>query len=424
MVKRGWLETKSAISSGMGSLLEMYDFSLYGFLAPLLAPLFFPAHHRYTSFLATFAVFAVGYLMRPLGSFIYGHFGDRLGRKKTLIYSILMMAIPTFLIALLPTFYTIGYWAPIGLLIVRMIQGIAVGGEFSGATLFLAEHARSHRRGFLCSLVFFGINAGILLAAAVNAMLASNFDPTEMADWGWRVAFAVGLIVAFVAYFIRKRVNETPIFMDLKIHHNIQKAPLFEVFHKHFGKIVKGACITWVASVIVGLLFMYLPTYLRHQVHLSFAHSMQVGTTIMVVVIIFISFMGFLSDQFGRKPIFLLGCLGIAIFSFPFFHLMKFGHHFWIYFSVFFFALFASAILGTIGAILSELFPTPVRFSGFSIAYNIAFALFAGTSPLIAMGLIHFTGHSTAPAYYLIFSSILSILVVYSIGETARKPLI
>lgn len=148
MVKRGWIETKSAISSGMGSLLEMYDFSLYGFLAPILALLFFPSHHRYTSFLATFAVFAVGYLMRPLGSFIYGHFGDRLGRKRTLIYSILMMAIPTFLIALLPTFSTIGYWAPIGLLVVRMIQGIAVGGEFSGATLFLAEHARSHRRGF------------------------------------------------------------------------------------------------------------------------------------------------------------------------------------------------------------------------------------------------------------------------------------
>ncbi len=408
-MKEKKLETKVLISSGIGSLLEMYDFSLYAYFAPIIGALFFPVNNELVGLIATFGVFSIGYLMRPLGALIFGHLGDLFGRKKMLIISVLLMGIPTFLTGCLPTYSEIGILAPIFLLLVRILQGLSVGSEFAGATVFIGEHATNKNRGFLCSWVIFGIILGLLLGSSSAAGVSSVLARETLLSWGWRVLFLLSMVITPIAYYIRKSLPETPVFLEMQKENLLEKTPLKVLFHHHWHNIINAAGIAWVCAACVGLIFVYMSSYLTAVLHFRFSESLIMNSLSMFFSLCLIPFMGALSDRLGRKPLLLFGSFGLLVFAYPLFFLLNHTHsQIEITLALCSLGFFGSAILGAFSATIVEIFPSNVRYSGVAISYNVM----AGTGPLIASFLIWLTNDPASPSYYLIFSAIVSCIFI------------
>ncbi len=415
-MKEKKLETKVLISSGIGSVMEMYDFSLYAYFAPIIATLFFPVDNPLISLIATFGVFSIGYLMRPLGALIFGHLGDIIGRKRMLIISVLLMGIPTFLTGCLPNYDEIGILAPIFLLLVRMLQGLSVGSEFAGATVFIGEHATNHTRGFLCSWVIFGIMLGLLIGSSSAAWVSSGLSHEALLSWGWRVLFLLSIVITPIAYYIRKSLPETPIFLELQRSNLLEKTPLKILFKHHLSSIVNAAGITWICAACVGLIFVYMSSYLTTVLHFHFSDALIMNSLSMLFVIALIPFMGALSDRYGRKTLLFCGTLGLLIFGYPLFFWLTHTHsQIEITLALFCLGFFSSAILGTFGATIIEMFPSNVRYSGVAISYNVM----AGTGPLIASFLILVTNDPASPSYYLLATALVSLFFILRLKRLA-----
>jgi MHS family proline/betaine transporter-like MFS transporter len=417
-------DQKRALFAGSAAnVLEWYDFALYGYFAPVFAQLFFPMNDRLTAQISAFGVFAAGYLMRPLGAVIFGHVGDRLGRKNALMLSAILMAIPTTLIGALPTHDQVGVTAPALLTILRLIQGISVGGEFTGSISFIVEHAPQSRRGFFGSFTTFSLLGGILIGSGMGAIINSVLSHDDVVSWGWRIPFFFGILLGVVALYLRTQIDESPIFKDLEGKGKIYRRPVLEALTQNWKEILITIMATWGGSVTFYMIFVYMTTYLSSEINLPQSTALSINTISMVIMMSVVPLMGAISDRIGRKPVLATGSLLIAVSSYPMFLLILPGNTLFILGAQAVFALGLAMVFAPFGAMLVELFPSQVRMTAMSLGYNIGFSVFGGTAPLVSTYLIRETGNILAPSIYLGLSSLISLLVFLRIKETYRDAL-
>lgn len=412
--------SKAAIVSAAscGGALEMYDFVSYGFFASIIAHEFFPAKTLAASLLITFAAFAIGYFPRPLGGILYGHFGDRYGRKKTLIFSVALMALPTFLIGLLPTYQQIGIWAPMLMVLLRLLQGLAVGGDLPGAITLVSESVLPSQRGYMCSWIFLGVNFGVVLSSVIATLLTLMLNHEQIAAWGWRIPFLLGIVLAIIGVYLRQRIKETSLYQAIQARGKILKTPFLCLLRDHGRKVVLAICLTCLGAIVVGQLFLYMPTYLASVLHYPLSNALFMNTCNVMLFSALIPVMGWVSDKIGRKKVMGMSSGILAIIGYPLFVLMNSGSLPLLIGALICFAILSAMAMGTIASMLAELFTTQVRYSGIGISYNIAFTVFSGLAPFLSILLIRQTHLNTAPSLYLIFAALVTFCGVLFINET------
>ncbi len=396
------------LGGSVGNVLEWYDFAVFGYFAAMIGTQFFPKEDNLAALINAFGVFAAGYLMRPIGGVIFGHMGDRLGRKKALQISVAMMAIPTTLLGLLPSYAHIGVTASVLLVLLRLIQGVSVGGELIGSISFVTEMSPAKRRGFFGSLTLCSAVAGVLLGSAVASLLHSILDQQALHAWGWRLPFLAGFLIGGFGLWMRSGLAETPDFEAARSQGRLTKSPVVEVIRTMPGKIVQTAGLVVVMGGGFYMLFVWWPTYLTTIVKPAVPHALGVNTICMLVFMCLIPVYGWLSDRWGRKTVLAFGALGLAIAAYPMFAWADHGTITGALVAGLVFAALVSATQGPMPATLVELFPAQTRFSGIALGYNITLGLVGGTAPLISTWLIQKTGNITSPAFYLIIMAAVS----------------
>lgn len=400
---------KTLSLSALGGALEFYDFIIFVFFAAVVGKLFFPPDMpEWLRLMQTFSIFAAGYLARPLGGIVMAHFGDLLGRKKMFTLSIFMMAVPTLIMGLLPTYAQIGIWAPILLLLMRVIQGAAIGGEVPGAWVFVSEHVPQRHIGFACGTLTSGLTAGILLGSLVATAIHSFFTPTEVSDYAWRIPFLLGGVFGLFAVYLRRWLHETPVFAELQLRKALaEEMPLRTVLREHRGAIAISMLLTWLLSAGVIVVILMTPTMLQTVYHLSATVALQANSLAIVFLCLGCVVSGALADRFGAGRVFVFGSTALLITTWTFYHSL-FDHPDWL------FPMYALAglFVGTIGAVpfvMVKAFPAEVRFSGLSFSYNLAYAIFGGLTP-IAVTLLLKESHM-GPAYYMAIICSVGILL-------------
>jgi MFS transporter, MHS family, proline/betaine transporter len=384
-------------SASIGNALEWFDLVVYGFFAVTISRLFFPAGNDTVSLLLTLGTFGVSFFMRPLGAIVLGVYADKAGRKAALTLSILLMMTGTLLIALMPTHAVIGVWAPLGIVLARMIQGFSAGGEFGSATAFLAEHAPT-RRGFFTSWQAASQGLTTLLAAAFGSFLTGTLSPEQMQDWGWRIPFFFGLLIGPVAYYIRRHVDETPEFLVAET----SDTPLADTFSNQKERLLLaiGAVVLVTVS---SYLILYMPTYAVKQLGIPASAAFSAIIATGVVQLIGAPLVGHWTDKHGRTGI-MLGAAGLfLLLAYPAFYLLAAHPTFGAMISVqIVLGILLTAYYGALPSLLTELFPTQTRTTGMSLGYNIAVTIFGGFAPFIITWLIGISGNKLAPSFYLI----------------------
>lgn len=405
------LSAKNIFLFSIGDAIEMYDFVLYVLFSGYIAQAFFPSKTHLTSLLMTLSVFAIGYLVRPIGGLIYAHFGDRFGRRTTLLVSMYLMGIPTFLMGLLPTYQQIGSIAPLILTLLRLLQGLAVGGDFPGMITFVSESVPDSKRGFLSSWIFSGINFGILLASLIAFIFSFCFSQAEMQHWGWRIPFLLGIILTLLGLHLRKKIDETPKFkaMQLKVA-QLSKIPLADLFHKHLASAIKALLITSLGASIISLIFLMMPVYLTKFSHHNIPHVMLINSASVLIFSALIPIAGKLADVYSSQKIMLIAAILLVLLSYPAYYLLIHQDIDVTWPILLVFDILSAGILGPISLQLSLMFPTEIRYNGVAFGYSVGFALFGGLAPVISTALIEKTQLHSAPSFYLIFTGILTII--------------
>lgn len=403
---------KKVIGIGIiGNVLEWYDLTIYGYFSAVLAKLFFPNDNFAISLLYTFSVFAISFLIRPLGALLFGLLGDRLGRKKALFFSLMLICIPTTLMGLIPTYQQIGVFAPILLILLRVLQGLSIGGEFSSSILFLTENAPKNRKGFLGSFVFFGAGIGWLLGSLVCALTNHYFSEQTLHEWGWRVPFLFGSLTGIFGLYLRSYAKETDEFIQLEKTKGVSKSPLKELYASSKQPLFITVGLGALSAIGGYLIYAYIPTYLNQVVKMPLKDALFLNTISLAAFTSLVPIAGRISDQVGKKNLFLVSSLGILLLAVPIFYLLQMGSYFVTLLALLTFAPLMALFQAPYPAAMHELFPTSIRASAVAIGYNIATALFAGTCPLICTLLITVTGNSYAPAYYLMLAASITFIV-------------
>ncbi|BCA53822.1 MFS transporter [Nitrospira sp. KM1] len=410
---------KTLVAGMIGNVMEWYDFALFGYFAPVIARLFFPSDNHLVSLINTFGVFAAGFLMRPVGAAIFGHIGDTAGRKRSLTLSVMLMAIPTFLMGLLPTYAQIGVLAPIALTLLRMLQGISVGGEYTGSMTLLIESASPARRGFIGSWVPFSTCIGILLGSGIGALLTADMAPEALYSWGWRLPFLLGIVVGVCGLYLRRGLSESKDFQGIQEAGEVAASPVQEVMADHRSEIITAICLNWLNGAAFYTVFVYLITYLASILKFPLGSALIINTISMAFLAVLLPVVGALSDRVGRKPIMVVGAASMVLFAYPLFQLLSHHTFEYVLFGQLAFAFLIAVYFGPLPATVVDLFPPRRRCSGLSISYNFALAVFGGTAPLIATFLIKETGNPLSPSFYLIISALVSLLFAWRIPAMA-----
>lgn len=399
-----------------GNVMEWYDFAVYGYFAKTIGQHFFPAEDASTSLIAAFGVFAAGFLMRPLGGVIFGHIGDHVGRKAALTISVLAMAIPTFLIGLLPGHAVLGPTAAVLLVLLRMIQGLSVGGEYTTSIVFLVEGAGQNHRGFAGSWSGFGAVGGILLGSAVGAFITQVLTDEQVADWGWRVPFLAGLFVGLAGLFVRRHIPEMPKPATTSAH-----SPVWQALRTEWRTIARIGLLNVVNGAGFYIAFVYLVTYMETVSGLSEAAALQINTINMLALLAIYPFAGWCSDRLGRKPLLVAGIGGMLILSWPLFWALNHPtSESWNFTGQLGFAILFGLFGGALPVTMVETTPPAVRCTAISVGYNLCVGVLGGLTPLIATWLIQRTHDDLAPAYYVMAAALVSLLAAWYLPTLAR----
>jgi MFS transporter, MHS family, proline/betaine transporter len=412
-------QARRVIAAGMiGNVLEWYDFAIYGYFATAIGRQFFPHEDAVAQLLSAFGVFALGYVMRPVGGVLIGHIGDSFGRRAALTFSVAAMAIPTFLIGLLPGYATLGLAAPIALTLLRMAQGLSVGGEYTSSMVFLVEHAPEGRRGVMGALAACGATGGILLGSAVGASFAASMSEAALDAWGWRIPFLIGLIVGIAGYLLRRHMLETIPTERRK------RAPIIETLHDHWDIVLRFAGLSVFNAISFYVGFVYLVSWLQTADGMPPARALEINSLSMAMLLPIMIATAFLTDRIGRKPVLLLACILGFIGAVPLFLLLNQ-------------ASVLSAQLGQIGlvvivglfgaaqpSIMVEAAPLPVRCTAVALGYNITFGVIGGITPLAATWLVDRTGEEIAPAFLIMGAAAVTFVTLLWFRETYRSPFI
>jgi MFS transporter, MHS family, proline/betaine transporter len=406
---------RRVIAAGMiGNVLEWYDFAIYGYFAATIGRQFFPHEDAVAQLLSAFGVFAIGYLMRPLGGVLVGHIGDTFGRRAALTFSVVAMAIPTFLMGLLPGYQTIGVLAPIGLTLLRVVQGLSVGGEYTGSMVFLVEQAPEGRRGLMGALGASGSTAGILLGSAVGATFAASMSTAALDAWGWRIPFLLGLLVGIAGYIFRRYVLETGAVEKRT------RPPIVETLHDHWRAVAGFAGLSVYSAVTFYIGFVYLVSWLQTTDRIPPSRSLEINSLSMMILLPVLIAAGWLSDRIGRKPLMLFASMGGLIGALPLFWLLNHPSELLAQLGQLGLVLLMGVYYGALPAILVEAAPPTVRCTAVALGYNLCYGLFGGLSPLVATWLMERTGDEIAPAFLIMAAAAVTFVTLFWFRETYR----
>ena len=412
---------KFIITTISGNVMEWYDFALYGYFATVIAKLFFPSQDIGFSLLMTFGAFASGFIARPIGGVIFGHIGDRYGRRVSLLISISLIVVPTALIGFLPSYASIGIAAPILLTVLRILQGIAVSGELTGSGIFLMECAPEGRRGFYGSLVMCSTYLGLLIGAAVSLLISLFYSDTEILNFAWRIPFLISFVFGLCAILSRLKCRESPVFKAIALANNIIKMPVVHACKQYLPAMVCISLTSSLLAVAIYLLIGYFPSYFIMNLKMTIHQAMAISFGGLLILTLCVPIMGRLVDREGAYKIFSIGT-GCFLLSAPviFELLTREGIN-----SAVACVALTSSLLSLVAAailpIIASVFPANVRCSGVSIGYNFSMSLFGGTTPLIAMMSCQYMGVDTAPTMYLALAAVVSLLGLYFLSRTTNQ---
>lgn len=410
-------------ASFIGNFVEWFDYAVYGYLAVTISHVFFPTADKQTALLLTFGLFAVSFFVRPIGGFIWGHIGDRVGRKNALSLSILIMSAGTFAIALIPDYNIIGIWAPILLLIVRLVQGFSAAGEYAGASAFLVEYAPPNRRGMYAAVVPASTATGLLLGSLIALLLSVSLSPDQLNTWGWRLPFLLAAPMGLIGRYIRVKLEDTPAFLALEKEDEAIKAPVMAMFRENWRQLLIAVGAVVLNAVGFYVVLSYMPTYLSEVVGLDSSLSFLATTVALATYIGFIFLTGLASDRFGRKRVLITASILFVLLTVPAFMLLSTGNFFIIIMVQILLGAMLTLNDGTLPSFLAELFPTKVRYSGFAVSFNLTNAIFGGTALFVSTLLIDLSGSGLAPGWYLMAAAVVSLIAVSLAKETSKEPL-
>jgi MHS family proline/betaine transporter-like MFS transporter len=412
------------VSAAIGQFVEWYDFVVYAYTASVVATLFFPAEDRGASLLATFAVYAVGFVMRPAGGLLFGHLGDRLGRRGVLAAVILLMGASTAAVGLLPTYAQIGLAAPILLVVCRLLQGLSAGGEAMGSNALVAEHAPAHRRGMYVGFTYSFANLPAIFAALFVLLLTNVLSAGNYEAWGWRIPFLFGGLISLVGLYIRFRVAESPAFQTTRAADRVSEAPILTVLRDHRRALAFAFAMAALSGLGFYTLTGYFVTYLAEAVGLTGNASLISNSIALTVAFITMPLAGLLSDRIGRRLVLMLGAALSAVLSIPAYLLASAGSLSTAIAGQSLLAFSLGVFFGPVGIVFLELFPTRTRYSGAAIGYNAAYVVFGGTAPLFGTWLVDVTGSLIAPAVYMTVLAACVFAVALRLPESYRQPLV
>ena len=422
---------KAITAASLGNAMEWFDFGVYGFVAYALGKVFFPDANPSIQMIAALATFSVPFLIRPLGGLFFGMLGDKYGRQKILSITIVIMSVSTFCIGLIPSYASIGIWAPILLLLCKMAQGFSVGGEYTGASIFVAEYSPDRKRGFMGSWLDFGSIAGFVLGAGLVVLLSAIVGEARFLEWGWRIPFFLALPLVIIGLYLRHALEETPAFQqhvdkleqgDRDGLRDGPKVSFKEIATKHWRSLLTCIGLVISTNVTYYMLLTYMPSYLSHNLHYSEDHGVLIIIAIMIGMLFVQPIMGLLSDRFGRRPFVIFGSIALLLFAIPAFMLINSNVIGLIFAGLLMLAVILNSFTGVMASTLPAMFPTHIRYSALASAFNIS-VLVAGLTPTLAAWLVETSDNLLMPAYYLMVVAVIGLITGITMKETANRPL-
>lgn len=407
--------SKKAMLAGIsGTALQWYDFAIFGYFAPMIAMTFFPKDNPISAMLSAFGVFAVGYLLAPIGSLVFGYIGDRYGRKRALTLSILGMAIPTSMISVLPGYQVIGLLAPILVTLLRVTQGFVASSEFTGSAIFLVEHAKPGQKAFYGCLTSSAYSTGVIFAGLAASLLTASFMPA----WGWRLGFAIALFAGMIIFYLRLHVSETPTYQQIR-HSDKPKLPMLAAIKEAPFAFVGVIGLAWLIGIMTFGTYVFAASYLHSYFHLSLSKATFIVTLSLAVDALLEPFMAILADRIGHLRVITIGVVLMLLLSFPIFYLLASADIVCITAGMVLMSVLIATAFAPMNAYMVELFPETCRYSGFGVAFHIGISLFGGTTPLVLMWLVEKTGNFMAPAYYYVWGAMICLgsLVICEYGR-------
>jgi MHS family proline/betaine transporter-like MFS transporter len=409
--------TRIIAAGAIGNVLEWYDFAVYGYFAAAIGRTFFPSEDPVAQVLAAFGIFAVGFLMRPVGGALIGHIGDRLGRRSALTFSVAAMAVPTFLVGVLPGYHTLGLAAPILLTLLRMIQGLSVGGEYTTSVVFMVEQARPGSRGTIGAVTCCGAVGGILAGSATGAVLASVMSQAALESWGWRIPFILGLVVGLAGLFLRRGIHE-----EARTK-KTAGSPFVETLRNHRPLLLRLAALSVFNSVGFYLMFVYIVSWLQFADGIPPARALGINTISMALLLPLMIAVGWLSDRIGRRPVMLAAAAFAFVAAWPLFWLMHSADTAIVLLGQLGFVLAVGTFVGCQPSLMVESVPAEVRCTAIALGYNVTLGVIGGLSPLVATWLVERTANNYSPAFMIMAAAAVSFLALLSLKETFRAPL-
>lgn len=403
---------KDKIASGLGSVLEWYDFALYGFFSPIIAQLYFPSSEPFVGLLKTFSVFAIGFIARPIGALLFGYISDKYGRAKSLKLTPLLITLPTLLLSILPSYQEIGMLAPFILIWLRIWQGICIGGEFSNNIIYLCESSKSKKNYFLGSIGSCTGSFGIFLASSVATICYKVFSPSALLSYGWRIAFAFSLILGIITYFMRQDMKETPVFKEIIKTKRVLSNPLSDSYKFQLNDYVISFGLTFFPATAFYYVFMFLPNFLNNILKVEAGNVLSDNAISLFFRILIIPFLGLAADKFGGVRMMRLSCILFLLLSYPLLYGIVFFQDYLFVF-IYIFSFLTTLNAATTTGLLMELLKPETRSTIFSFTFNLSFGIFGGIVPIISFLITDIFSSKMASAYYLMFSAIVTLVASF-----------